>query len=148
MGAVATVMIFVTALLYLGFVLELFPWTWPLGKRLVALFVGPLSELGQGVLEALPGIAFLVVLFVIVRALLRFIRLAFTAVQSGSVQFDGFDPDWAEPTYKIVRLFVIIFALVVAYPYVPGSDSAGVQGHFDHAGRDVLAGLGARSSRT
>jgi small-conductance mechanosensitive channel len=127
-GAVATVMVFVAALLYLGFVLELFPWTWALGKRLVALFVGPLAELGQGVLEALPGIAFLVVLFVIVRALLRFIRLAFTAVQGGSVQFEGFDPDWAEPTYKIVRLFVIIFALVVAYPYVPGSQSQAFKG--------------------
>ena len=142
-GTGATIMIFVAALLYLGFVLELFPWTWPLGKRLVALFVGPLTELGQGVLEALPGIAFLVVLFVIVRALLRFIRLAFTAVQSGSVQFEGFDPDWAEPTYKIVRLLVIIFALVVAYPYVPGSESQAFKGISIMVG--VMFSLGSSS---
>jgi small-conductance mechanosensitive channel len=127
-GAVATIVVIIAALAWLGFVLGLFPWTRPLGERVVSLFVGPLTELGSGIVEALPGIAFLVVLYFVVRAVLRFIRLAFNAVQSGNVQFEHFDPDWAEPTYKIVRLLVVIFALVVAYPYVPGSGSEAFKG--------------------
>jgi small-conductance mechanosensitive channel len=127
-GAIATIAIIIAALAWLGFVLELFPWTRPLGERVISLFVGPLTELGRGIVESVPGIAFLVVLYFVTRAFLRFIRLAFNAVQSGNVQFESFDPDWAEPTYKIVRLLVVIFALVVAYPYVPGSGSEAFKG--------------------
>ena len=33
-----------------------------------------------------------------------------------------------QPTYKIVRVLVIAFGLIVAYPYIPGSKSAAFQG--------------------
>ena len=41
---------------------------------------------------------------------------------------NGFDPDWAWPTYRLVRSLVIVFALVVAYPYIPGSESGAFKG--------------------
>jgi small-conductance mechanosensitive channel len=44
------------------------------------------------------------------------------------VKLESFEADWAEPTYKIVRLLVIVFALVVAYPYIPGSSSEAFKG--------------------
>ncbi len=127
-NALATLLVIAGVLAWLGFVLELFPWTRPTGVRMVALFAAPLAAFGRDVVGALPGLAFLVVLFLVTRALLRFLRMAFGAVQGGSVQFEGFDPDWAEPTYKIVRLLVVVLALVVAYPYVPGSGSEAFKG--------------------
>jgi small-conductance mechanosensitive channel len=39
-----------------------------------------------------------------------------------------FDRDWAAPTYKLARLAIVAFALVVAFPYIPGSNSAAFQG--------------------
>jgi hypothetical protein len=29
-------------------------------------------------------------------------------------------PEWAVPTYRIVRFAVVAFAVIVAYPYIPG----------------------------
>jgi small-conductance mechanosensitive channel len=127
-SALAMLLVVAGILAWLGFVLELFPWTRPTGVRMVALFTAPLAAFGRDVVAALPGLAFLVVLYAITRALLRFLRMAFSAVQSGSVRFEEFDPDWAEPTYKIVRLLVVVLALVVAYPYVPGSGSEAFKG--------------------
>jgi len=127
-GAAKTVLMVVGVLLYVGYVLRLFPWTRQFGGQLISLFIQPPVAFGKGVVDALPGLAFLVVLYFITRVLLRFIRMAFTAVGSGTVRFEGFDPDWAEPTCKIVRLLVVVFALVVAYPYVPGSDSQAFKG--------------------
>jgi small-conductance mechanosensitive channel len=124
----ATLLVAAGALAWLGFVLELFPWTRPTGVRMVALFTAPLAAFGRDVIDALPGLLFLVVLYFVTRALLRFLRMAFSAVQGGTVQFEGFEPDWAEPTYKIVRLLVVVLALVVAYPYVPGSGSEAFKG--------------------
>jgi small-conductance mechanosensitive channel len=127
-NAIATLLIVTAALAWLGFVLELFPWTRPTGVQLVSLFAEPLLEFGRGTVRALPGLAFLVVLYFVTRALLRFLKSAFEAVQAGTVRFDGFDAEWADPTYKIARLFVVIFALVIAYPYVPGSGSEAFKG--------------------
>ena len=39
-----------------------------------------------------------------------------------------FEREWALPTYKIVRLLVIVFALVLAYPHIPGSQSEAFKG--------------------
>lgn len=114
--------------LYLQFVLPLFPWTRPLGARLLQLVTEPLSTLGLAFVDALPNIVFLVVLFLVVRYVLKLARLFFLAIEHGTVAFQGFEPDWAIPTYKVVRIFIVAFAVVVAYPYIPGSDSAAFKG--------------------
>jgi len=55
-----------------------------------------------------------------------------------------FDPDWAIPTYKLVRLGVLAFAAVSAYPYLPGSDSAAFKGISLFLG--VMLSLGSSSA--
>jgi small-conductance mechanosensitive channel len=59
------------------------------------------------------------------------------------VALSGFDPEWAKPTFKIVRLVVIAFAVVVAYPYIPGSSTAAFKGVSIFAG--VMLSLGSSS---
>jgi small-conductance mechanosensitive channel len=55
-------------------------------------------------------------------------RLYFESIDRGTITLARFDRDWAVPTYKIARLLVIIFAAVVAYPYIPGSSSEAFKG--------------------
>src|SRR5262249_10762436 len=55
-----------------------------------------------------------------------------------------FEPDWAEPTYKLVRAAVIAFALIVAYPYIPGSSSEAFKGVSIFLG--VIFSLGSTST--
>lgn len=128
---------------YLDFVLQLFPLTRPLGERLYWLVVGPLKTLGLAFLGELPNLFFLVVLTVIVRYALKVMRLYFDAIERGAVQFQNFDADWAIPTYKVLRIFVVAFAVVVAYPYIPGSESAAFKGVSVMLG--VLFSLGSSS---
>ena len=112
---------------WLQFVLGSFPLTRPLAARLLTLVLDPLSRLGSGLLGQLPDLAFLLVLYQITRWLLGLVRLFFEAVAKGHVALSGFDPEWALPTYRIARIAVVAFALVVAYPYIPGSRSAAFQ---------------------
>jgi small-conductance mechanosensitive channel len=113
---------------YLDFILQLFPLTRPLGERLFWLVATPLQTMGLALLRELPNLFFLVVLAVVTRYVLRLIRLYFAAIERGAVKLARFEPEWAIPTYKVLRIFVIAFALVVAYPYIPGSDSAAFKG--------------------
>jgi small-conductance mechanosensitive channel len=117
----------VVAYLWLQFVLNSFPTTRPLSALLLSLVLEPVSRLVGGLVAHLPDLAFLLVLYLITRWLLRLTRLFFDAVERGQVVLSGFDAEWAIPTYRIVRVVVVAFALVVAYPYIPGSRSAAFQ---------------------
>ncbi|HEX9207719.1 MAG TPA: mechanosensitive ion channel domain-containing protein [Steroidobacteraceae bacterium] len=129
--------------LYLDFVLQLFPLTRPLSQRLFWLVVGPLQSFGLGFLNELPNLFFLLVLVFIVRYVLKLMRMYFEAIERGTVQFQRFDAEWGIPTYKVLRIFVVAFALVVAYPYIPGSESAAFKGVSVMLG--VLFSLGSSS---
>jgi len=109
-------------------VLDLFPWTIGVGNALLEHVVTPLTTLGRDFLAAIPNLIFLAILYFIFRSALRIVRLFFDAVEQGRVKLQNFEPEWAMPTYKIVRLAMIAFALVIAYPYVPGSSSAAFKG--------------------
>jgi len=128
---------------YLDFVLQLWPLTRRLGERLFSLVTDPLATLGLALLNQLPNLVFLVVLVFVVRYLLKLMRLYFDAIGRGTLHFQHFDAEWAVPTYKIVRILVVAFALVVAYPYIPGSDSAAFKGVSVMLG--VLFSLGSSS---
>ena len=126
--AVRTLVFLAVALIYIGFVLAQFPWTRGMSQNLGDLALGPLNTIAAGVVASIPSLVFLAVLFFVVRFSLRLIRLFFQAVEHRRVKFENFDAEWAQPTYKIVRIGVVAFALIVAYPYIPGSDSAAFRG--------------------
>ncbi len=128
---------------WLHFVLSSFPVTRPLALRLLSLVLEPLSLLGAGLLAQLPNLLFLLVLYFVTRWLLGLMRLFFDAVAKGRVELSGFEPEWALPTYRILRLVGVGLALVVAYPYIPGSQSAAFQGLSIFLG--VMLSLGSSS---
>jgi small-conductance mechanosensitive channel len=68
----------------------------------------------------------------------------FDAVGRGALGFPGFEADWALPTYKIVRFALVAFGIVVAYPYLPGSQSDAFKGVSLFVG--VLFSLGSTSA--
>lgn len=113
---------------YLRYSLALFPWTRGTANRLVDIVVDPLRRMGLGLVAVVPNIVFLAILFLVTRYVLKLFQLFFDSVAAGTVRLQNFDSDWAQPTYKIVRLLVVAFAVVVAYPYVPGSDTEAFKG--------------------
>jgi small-conductance mechanosensitive channel len=130
--------------LYLEFALNQFVWTRPLARHLLDLVLGPLRTLGGGVYAYLPNLFFLLVLYVITKLLFRFLRLVFREVQQGTMVLPGFDPDWAMPTFRIVRFLLLAFVLVIAFPYIPGSNSPAFQGVSLFLG--LLLSLGSSSA--
>ncbi len=140
---VGVALVLVAVYLYLSTVLVLFPWTRGLAAQLIGLLIDPLRTLGLGFLAIVPDLVFLLVLFYITRYVLKLVKLYFMSLADGSVVWHGFDQDWALPTYRLVRPFLIAFAVVIAYPYIPGSDSQAFQGVSIFIG--VIFSLGSSS---
>ncbi|MCE3284041.1 MAG: MscS Mechanosensitive ion channel [Steroidobacteraceae bacterium] len=109
-------------------VFEFFPYTRPWGEALLTNLVDAFAEIGTGLLRALPGLAFVVLIFAIARFIARSIRAFFDGVASGRIHVTWFDETTARPTGRLLSVIVWLFALVAAYPYIPGSDSEAFKG--------------------
>jgi len=129
---------------FTGYLLEQFPATRPIGIRFFSLLMEPLRTMGRTFVAEVPSLLFLAVLFLLVRFTLRGLRLLSDAVAQGAVIFMGFEPEWARPTYNLTRLVIVFFSLVVAYPYIPGSDSDAFKGISIFFG--VMFSLGSSSA--
>jgi small-conductance mechanosensitive channel len=114
--------------LALNFALALFPATRSFAAGLFRLIVTPLAKIGHGLVAEIPNLVFLAILVLLTRYVLKTLTLFFAAVEAGTVKLSGFEPEWSTPTYKIVRILVLAFAVVVAYPYIPGSGSEAFKG--------------------
>ncbi len=129
--------------IFANFALSLFPQTRYSAQRLFQFVVGPLSRIVNALIDFIPDFLFLVVVFLIMRYALKLARGMFAAIDKKRLQIKGFEADWAWPTYRIVRMGIIVFALVIAYPFIPGSDSAAFKGVSVLLG--VLFSLGSTS---
>lgn len=132
------------AFVYLSYVLALFPWTKPIAIRLFTILVNPIQQIGSAILSAVPNLVFLTILILLVRYGLHLLRLFFFGVARGTISFAGFDREWAMPTFRLLRLGIIAFTAVIAYPYVPGSDSEAFKGVSLFLG--VILSLGSSSA--
>lgn len=126
--AAYVVLVVLTLYFSLDFILGLFPWTRGFATSLFGLILNPLQEMGEGLLATIPDLFWLAVLYFVARYILGLMQVFFRGIESGSVKLASFERDWAWPTYRILRLVVVIFALVMAYPHIPGSDSAAFKG--------------------
>lgn len=115
-------------LVYLSALFALFPATRGYAGRALDQVVVALRSVVGAIASYLPSVAFLLVVIAVAFASLRLIKLAFGAIEAGSVEIPGFYRDWAIPTYRIVRFFVIVVALIAMFPYVPGSESPAFKG--------------------
>lgn len=142
-GGLRFVALLLAAYLYAHVALTQFPQTRAIGERLGGYLMGPLRTMGRAFVDELPSLLFLVVLIFVTRFVLHLLRLYFNAINVGKVGLASFRPEWAVPTFRLVRIGVIAFALVVAYPYVPGSGSEAFKGLSIFFG--VLLSIGSSS---
>jgi small-conductance mechanosensitive channel len=138
------IIILILAFFYIDVVLHLFPWTRAFAVPMLDLLLTPLRSIGRAVLDYLPNLAFLIVLVLVARYGLNLLQAFFLGVKHSRISFTGFEPDWALPTYKLARIAVVAFTVVVAYPYIPGSESPAFKGVSLFLG--VVFSLGSSSS--
>lgn len=108
--------------------LGIFPWTRGISTQLFGAVLTTLSAIGQAFASYVPNVVSIVVIVLVTRYINKLIAMVFTGIGRGAIAFSGFHQEWAQPTYKIVRFLVIVFAAIAIFPYIPGSQSEGFRG--------------------
>ncbi|MFB2118671.1 mechanosensitive ion channel family protein [Parapedobacter sp. 2B3] len=117
--------VFILTLIYLALplLLNIFPMTRGYAPVLLGYFLSPLKEIGLAVIDYFPKLITIVVIGVLFRYLLKVLKFFAHELQSGALNLPGFFPDWALPTYQILRVLLLAFMVIVIFPYLPGSES-------------------------
>jgi small-conductance mechanosensitive channel len=87
-----------------------------------------LEEWGQSTVHALPGLLAAALIFLITRWIVGLAGTFFDQVGSGRIRVSWLDPDMAGATRRIFAGIAWIFAIVLAYPYIPGSGTEAFKG--------------------
>ncbi|SMO49481.1 mechanosensitive ion channel domain-containing protein [Solitalea koreensis] len=101
----------------------IFPWTKNFTTTLFGYVLNPLKKIVLAFWSYLPNLITIIVIIIVFRYILRGINFLKIEIQRGNLKISGFYPDWANPTYQIVRILVLAFMVIVIFPYLPGSDS-------------------------
>lgn len=109
--------------LFIARTLIIFPEAAPLAEEIELLLRAPLEKVWQAVRNYLPNLVDIAIVLIITRYALKLVHLFFHAISSGIIIVRGFYPDWAEPTYKIVRILALIFVSFILVPLLPGAGS-------------------------
>jgi small-conductance mechanosensitive channel len=112
----------------IGIVLRQFPYTYPWGAAMRGFLIGTTEQLGLGIVNAVPGLVVVAIMLALARFVVRLVGLWFGAVERGQVRPRWIYPETAQPTRRLMTTLVWLFAIVMAYPYLPGSQTEAFKG--------------------
>jgi small-conductance mechanosensitive channel len=110
------------------FVLRRFPYTRPWGESMRGFLFTTVGDLALGIVNAIPGLFTVVLIVLITRFLLRVLAIWFNAVEAGRTHVQWLYPETAQTTRRLVTVLMWLFTIVVAYPYLPGSQTDAFKG--------------------
>jgi len=127
-GASIWLAVAVLAYEWLVFVLTRFAFTRAWGEQLGSFLVGAMRQIGSGTVQALPNLIIAVLIFLLARGTIAVAKPVFDRAQQGGSNIPWLDKDLAVPTRRIFGAAVWLFALAMAYPYLPGAQSEAFKG--------------------
>jgi small-conductance mechanosensitive channel len=126
---------------WLTIALESFAWTRPFGEQLQGSLVELLALVAGAIVGAVPGLLVVVVIVLLTRFAVGLLRPIFGRVERGSFELGVLNRHTAAPTRRLVTAGLWLFALAMAYPYLPGAQTDAFKGLSVLAG--VMVSLGA-----
>src|SRR5262245_10690663 len=120
---------------WLRYVFALFPYTRPWADHLTGYVEGVIRQVGSAMADAVPGLVMVAIIATLAHLAVKIVNTIARAIEKGRYRLFGIDAEVVQPTRRIVTAVLWLFALAMAYPYLPGSSSDAFKG------LSVLVGL-------
>jgi small-conductance mechanosensitive channel len=135
--------ILIAGYLWMEYLLRLFPHTRPFGEQLGRSFFQLVGGFGQGFMHALPSLGLVVLIWILARFATSSAGRYFAAIARGTIHSHLFDSATALMTQRVCVFMIWIIAIIVAFPYIPGSQTPAFQGISVLAGLMITVGSGS-----
>ena len=128
----------------LPLIFGLFPFTKGWAKTLMDWILSPARDIWFSFWNYIPNVFTIAIIYLVTRYLVKLIKFLAQEVNNGRLTIPGFYSDWAIPTYRLVKIMIYAFMLVMIWPNLPGSESDVFKGVAIFLG--ILISLGSTSA--
>ena len=106
----------------------IFPQTEKLALRIFFYIMEPIKMVFKSIIEYIPNLFIILVIWYCIKYIIKGIQYIANEIENEKLKITGFYPDWAQPTFNIIRFLLYAFMIAMVYPYLPGSKSGVFQG--------------------
>jgi small-conductance mechanosensitive channel len=128
LNIVKYIFIFVQLIFSVLIIFSIFPQTEALAMQLFSYILNPLKKIGFSIVNYIPNVFTIIIIWLIIRYVVKGIGYLANEISKEQLKITGFYPDWAKPTYNLIRFLLYVFMIVLVYPYLPYSQSHIFQG--------------------
>jgi small-conductance mechanosensitive channel len=121
----------------------LFEQTKNIALTLLGYIIQPLKNTGVAIIDYIPNLITIAITCITSHYCIRLVRFFTIQIERKKLVLPGFYPDWAQPTFNILRVLIYAFTLIIIYPMLPHSESEIFKGVSVFMG--VLFSLGSSS---
>ncbi|MDE6316863.1 MAG: mechanosensitive ion channel family protein [Muribaculaceae bacterium] len=122
------IVVFLQLLISVPLIFAIFPQTKKLTNTILGYIWSPVKSILDGIVDYIPNLFTIFIIWLCIRYLIKLLRYLSSEVNTERLKIPGFYPDWALPTFNIIRFLLYAFMIAMIYPYLPGSDKGVFQG--------------------
>ena len=116
------VFILIQLVITIPILFSIFPHTKDLAMIIWGYITTPVKSIFSSVVAYIPNLFYIVVIYYSIKYLIKGVNFLAKEIESERLKIPGFYPDWAIPTYHIIRFLLYAFMIAMIYNYLPGSD--------------------------
>jgi small-conductance mechanosensitive channel len=110
------------------FSLSQFPYSRPWSEKLHSYLVETIQGMLSAMVDTFPGLLVIVFIVLLTRLTSRILKAFFARIETGEIKVSWISEDVAKPTRKLTQTLLWLFAIAMAYPYFPGSNTDAFKG--------------------
>lgn len=122
------VLILLQLLVTIPILFAIFPQTEHIAIQIFSYLWQPVKSIFGSFVDYIPNLFTIFVIYFAIKYIIKGIKYLSDEIASGKLKITGFYPDWASPTFHIIRFLLYAFMIAMIYPYLPGSSSGVFQG--------------------
>lgn len=106
----------------------IFPQTENLAMKLFSYILEPIKMILKSIIEYIPNLFVILVIYYCIKYIIKGLQYIANEIEDEKLKITGFYPDWAQPTFNIIRFLLYAFMIAMIYQYLPGSQTGVFQG--------------------
>lgn len=96
----------------------IFPQTEDLALKIFSYLLEPVKMIFKSVASYIPNLFIILVIYYCIKYIVKGIQYIANEIESENLKISGFYPDWAQPTFNIIRFLLYAFMIAMIYPYL------------------------------
>lgn len=122
-AAIKLIFIAAQLIITIPILFSIFPETEDLAIVIFSYVWNPIKSIFISVGKYIPNILKIIVIYFCFKYIIRGLKYLATEIATEKLKINGFFPDWAYPTYYIIRFLFYSFMVIMIWPLLPNSDS-------------------------